>query len=250
MIQNMKLYETGRLLLEPVLPPLYKQVRSRLRNIIKAHPRSPRVLDVGGRKSPYTIGLPARVTVLDLPRSSDVQQHLNLGVNDEIINQTMQRRSNIEEVLVGDMTCSGLPDEAYDFVVSVEVLEHVEEDSLFVSEVSRVLRPGGTFLMTTPNGDWVENKNPDHKRHYKRQQLKQLLEQYFDEVEVDYAIAGGRYRKMGLKSWSLRNPATIAFSVIGNVVNGIQSTEAKVRDKAAGTHHLIAVATKPKRALD
>lgn len=240
----MKLYETGRLLLEPVLPPLYKHVRSRLRKIISAHPRTPQVLDVGGRKSPYTIGLPARVTVLDLPRSSDIQQELNLGINDKIINQTMKRRSNIEEVLVGDMTCSGLPDEAYDFIVSVEVLEHVEEDDLFVSEVSRVLRPGGTFLMTTPNGDWVTNNNPDHKRHYKREQLKQLLEKYFDDVEVDYAIAGGRYRTLGLKSWSISNPSTIPLSIVGNVVNGIQSAKGRLEDKAAGTHHLIAVASK------
>ena len=242
----MKLYETGRLLLEPVLPPLYKQVRSRLRNIIKAHPHSPQVLDVGGRKSPYTIGLPARVTVLDLPRSSDVQEHLNLGVNDKIINQTMQRRSNIEEVLVGDMTCSSLPDKAYDLIVSVEVLEHVEEDGLFVSEVSRVLRPGGTFLMTTPNGDWVENKNPDHKRHYKREQLKQLLEQYFDEVEIDYAIVGGRYRKLGLASWSASHPIKTASSIFGNVVNAIQSANGEIKHRAEGTHHLIAVAKKTK----
>lgn len=244
----MKMYETGRLLLEPVLPPLYRQFRARLRKIIKTNfaPALPQILDVGGRKSPYTIGLPARITVIDLPRSSEVQNELHLGINQQIINQIKERRSNIEEIIFGDMTNSDFPDAIFDVVVSVEVLEHVEEDERFVSEVSRVLKKGGIFLMTTPNGDWVENKNPDHKRHYKKEQLKQILEKHFDDVAVDYAIVGGRYRKMGLKSWSLNHPITIASSIFGNVVNSIQSSGEALKDKAEGTHHLIATARKTK----
>lgn len=241
---TMKIYEMGRLLAEPVLPPLYKQVRARLRKIINGNSESPRILDVGGRKSPYTIGLPARITVIDLPRNSDVQKELHLGLNEQIINQVKHRRSNVEDVILGDMTNSGLPDESFDLAVSVEVIEHVEADERFVSEISRVLKPGGIFLLTTPNGDWVENKNPDHKRHYHKDQLQQLLEKHFSDVQIDYAIIGGRYRTMGLKSWSLAKPTTIALSIFGNVVNSIQSAENKVREKSAGTHHLIAVARK------
>jgi SAM-dependent methyltransferase len=243
---TMKMYEMGRLLAEPVLPPLYKQFRARLREIIKSNTESPRILDVGGRKSPYTIGIPAQITVIDLPRNSEVQKELHLGINDSIVEQTRQRRSNIKDVVFGDMTCSDLPSESFDYVVSVEVLEHVEQDELFVKEVSRVLKNGGTFLMTTPNGDWVENKNPDHKRHYKRQQLSDLLSKYFDEVTVEYAIAGGYYRKLGLRSWSLNHPIKTASSIFGNVVNSIQSSGSEIKNQAKGTHHLFAVAKKAK----
>lgn len=240
----MKIYEMGRLLAEPVLPPLYKQVRARLREIIKKSPGSPLILDVGGRKSPYTIGIPAQITVIDLPRSSEVQEELNLGINDNIVKQAYQRRSNIKDVILGDMTCSDLPDESFDYVVSVEVIEHVEADERFVSEILRVLKPGGTVLLTTPNGDWVENKNPDHKRHYKKRELNALLNKYFEEVTVDYAIAGGFYRKLGLRSWSLNHPLITASSIFGNVVNSIQSANGELKHRAEGTHHLIAVARK------
>lgn len=241
----MKLYETGRLLAEPFLPPLYKQVRRRLRRIAETNfGAPPRLLDVGGRKSPYTIGLQARVTIIDLPRESETQQQLNLGVNSQIINQIRARRSNIENIVLGDMTRSGLPDESFEVIAAIEVLEHIEEDRLFVSEVARVLRPGGFFLMTTPNGDWVENKNPDHKRHYRRRQLAELLEKYFAETTVEYAVAGGAYRKMGLKPWSLNSPVVTASSIFGNVVNSIQSANRKIGAQASGTHHLIAVARK------
>ena len=240
----MTLYEIGRLLAEPALPPLYKQVRRELRKIIGASTRFPKLLDVGGRKSPYTIGLAAKITVLDLPRESEIQQKLNLGINEGIIDQIKNRRSNVDAVMVDDMTDSRLPDESFDIVVSVEVLEHVEEDEKFVSEVSRVLRHGGRFLMTTPNGDWVENKNPDHKRHYKKHQLEELLRRHFNQVQVDYAIVGGRFRKIGLRPWSVSKPSSIAMGAAANVVNSIQSTRSNISRTAEGTHHLIATAKK------
>lgn len=240
----MKIYETCRILLEPVLPPLYKQVRARLRKIIAENFEMPQILDVGGRKSPYTIGIPGHITIIDLPRKSEVQQQLNLGLNQQIISGLKKRRSNIEDFILEDMTKSSLTDEKFNLVVSVEVIEHVEEDEKFVSEIARVLKPNGIFLLTTPNGDWVENKNPDHKRHYHKEQLQKLLEKYFSDVQIDYAIMGGSYRKMGLKSWRLKTPVVTALSIFGNVVNSIQSSEGKVRHKAAGTHHLIAVAKK------
>jgi SAM-dependent methyltransferase len=238
----MTLYEIGRLLAEPALPPLYKQVRRRLRKLIGSVGHRPKLLDVGGRKSPYTIGLTAKITVLDLPRESEIQKKLNLGINDGIIEQIKARRSNVEAVVIDDMTDSQLQDESFDLVVSVEVLEHVEEDDKFVSEVRRVLRNGGKFLMTTPNGDWVENKNPDHKRHYKKHQLEALLQKHFDKVHVDYAIAGGRFRKIGLRPWSVSKPTSIAMGAAANVVNSIQSTRPRISSTAKGTHHLIAVA--------
>lgn len=240
----MKLYETGRLLLEPLLPPLYKQVRRRLSELIRSFPGKPQILDVGGRKSPYTIGLPCAVTLIDLPRESELQHKLNLGIDDQIIAQIQNRRSNVEKVIFGDMTCSGLPSESFDLIVAVEVLEHVEKDQQFVSEVCRVLKTGGVFLMTTPNGDWLKNTNPDHKRHYRKQQLSGLLERYFDRVSVDYAIVGGYYRKIGLKSWSLHHPWQTALSMYGNALNARQSGDESIKMRATNTHHLIAAAHK------
>jgi SAM-dependent methyltransferase len=47
----------------------------------------------------------------------------------------------------------GLPLEnaSVDLAYSVEVLEHLEDQFLFFREVHRVLRPGGRFILTTPN---------------------------------------------------------------------------------------------------
>lgn len=239
-----KLYEVARKGLEPFLPPLYKQVRIKLLREIRTISESPSILDVGGRKSPYTIGVSGRITIIDLPRNTELQTALNLGVNESIAIGLKNRRSNIDRLILGDMTNSGLPGESFDLVVSVEVLEHVEDDETFVSEICRVLKPGGRFIMTTPNGDFVENRNPDHKRHYKKRQLSDLLKKHFTNVEIEYAIAGGRYRKIGLKPWSLQRPLQTVSSAFGNIVNSYQSSRKDVKDRAIDTHHLIAVAKK------
>lgn len=228
---------------QPVYAPLHRRVRKELLKIAQASPGM-QVLDVGGRKSHYTIGVPASITVADLPRETSVQKSLNLGINDQIAQQTLARRSNVKEVVYDDMTASKLPSAAYDCVVAVEVLEHVEKDADFVRGVCRVLKPGGYFLMTTPNGDFVKNTNPDHKRHYKRIQLDTLLRTVFDSVNVEYAITGGTPRRLGLRGWTLRRPLATLLSMAGNAVNHMASNAAGVAGMAQGTYHLLAIARK------
>ena len=45
----------------------------------------------------------------------------------------------------------GFKDEQFDYVISFQVIEHIKRDKDFVREVSRVLRKGGEFIVSTPN---------------------------------------------------------------------------------------------------
>lgn len=240
----MKPFELTYISLTPVIAPLQRIVRRRLTELVKELPRRPRILDVGGRKSHYTIGVPGDITISDLPRESEVQKALHLGINDEIMNLTLARRSNVQTVVYDDMSHSKLPDASFDCIVSVEVLEHVEEDEAFTRNIARVLRPGGFFFMTTPNGESVKHNNPDHKRHYTREQLRAVLAPHFFSVEIEYAIVGGRYRGWGLKSWTPRQPIRTLKSMVGNFINHWQSMRKEVSNMAQGTRHLIALARK------
>ncbi len=240
----MKRFEYLYLLLEPCLLPIHRIVRNRLRELVKSFGSRPVILDVGGRKSHYTVGLEADVVVSDLPRQTQLQHQLNLGMQDELVKQLFARRSNIKDFIYDDMTVSQLSDASFDIVVSVEVLEHVQEDEDFVRNVHRILRPGGVFLMTTPNGDFVRNTNPDHKRHYKLKELEMLLSREFKSVGVRYAVVSGKWRQRGLRSWSVRKPLQTVLSMLGNIINYAESSSKEISIQPVGTCHLIAEARK------
>jgi len=53
--------------------------------------------------------------------------------------------------LVAEVPPIPFPDDSFDFVVSFETVEHILDDREFIREIRRVLRPGGTLLMSTPN---------------------------------------------------------------------------------------------------
>jgi SAM-dependent methyltransferase len=240
----MKTFEYQYLCLESFLPTLYQLVRKRLVEITRNSDGTLRILDVGGRKSHYTIGVPARVTITDLPRERDVQNQLHLGITPPMISELQARRSNVSEVLLDDMTKSRLSSGLFHCIVAVEVLEHVEQDAEFIREVHRVLKPGGVFLMTTPNGHYVRNTNPDHKRHYTREALFSLLASTFSSVKVDYAVKGGFFYDLGLRSWSLKRPVWTAMAMLGSFINSAQSAGSGVRSQPVGTQELLAMAWK------
>jgi 2-polyprenyl-3-methyl-5-hydroxy-6-metoxy-1,4-benzoquinol methylase len=78
----------------------------------------------------------------------------------------------------------GLMDNAYDFVASFQVIEHIQDDHTFLKEIHRVLKPGGTALLTTPNRKMSLTRNPWHVREYLPHELKTLAEKIFNKVEM------------------------------------------------------------------
>lgn len=75
-------------------------------------------------------------------------------------------------------------DESFDYVISFQVIEHIKNDKGFVAEVSRVLRKGGKFIVSTPNAPMSLTRNPWHVREYKAEELKELLSNDFSQIDM------------------------------------------------------------------
>jgi SAM-dependent methyltransferase len=71
-------------------------------------------------------------------------------------------------------------DNAFDLVLCAETVEHVRDVQLFLSELRRVLRPGGELALTTPAARPLgrpEDPLSPHLRRFTRRSLRRVLEE-------------------------------------------------------------------------
>lgn len=74
--------------------------------------------------------------------------------------------------------------ESLDCVISFQVIEHIKRDRELVKEVHRVLRPGGKFIVSTPNKSMSLTRNPWHVREYTPDEFTLLLSDDFSSVKA------------------------------------------------------------------
>lgn len=48
--------------------------------------------------------------------------------------------------------------DSFDYVVSVETVEHLKSPFHFINEVHRILKPDGKFILTTPNVETIQSR--------------------------------------------------------------------------------------------
>lgn len=100
-----------------------------------------------------------------------------------------------------------LPDQTQDIVIAGEIIEHLLMPDKFISEIYRVLRPGGIFIGSTPNAlkldkrlhlllghDPKEFSDETHAQYYSRTSILKALQRKFHDVEF-YSYSGNRMIK-------------------------------------------------------
>ncbi len=66
-------------------------------------------------------------------------------------------------------------DASFDVVGAFDVLEHCEPEAQAVTELSRVLRPGGRLLMSVPAYQWAWTDHDEQAGHYRRYTRRRLV---------------------------------------------------------------------------
>lgn len=90
---------------------------------------------------------------------------------------------NVEFVKMNIPPLTGFANDRFDYVISFQVIEHIEDDLAYLKEIQRVLKPGGKFICTTPNITQSLTRNPWHVREYTFAQLETLALKAFSSVE-------------------------------------------------------------------
>src|SRR5208282_481499 len=112
-------------------------------------PAPARVLDAGcgeGQLSYRLAELGHRVTGIDLPGPSLEKARALLASSDyrwDIIAGSVEEFSGVND--------------AFDAVVSIEVIEHLYRPVTFLKNMARALRPGAVLILSTPYHGWLKN---------------------------------------------------------------------------------------------
>lgn len=88
------------------------------------------------------------------------------------------RSKNLGDVVKGDITRLPFASDNADLIMATDVLEHVDNDALALSEIARVLKPGATALITVPAFKilWgLQDEVAQHKRRYRIARLRRLV---------------------------------------------------------------------------
>jgi SAM-dependent methyltransferase len=148
---------------------------STLRHLIKRHfpaDRTASILDLG-------CGHGALIYFLH-----QAGYHNVVGVDVSPDQAAEATRLGIEGIREGDLleTLRNQPNHSQDVVIAFDVIEHFTKDELlpFVDEVLRVLKPGGRWLIHSPNGESpfvgaIRYGDMTHEQAFTRASLSQLL---------------------------------------------------------------------------
>ncbi|HMQ04643.1 MAG TPA: class I SAM-dependent methyltransferase [Pyrinomonadaceae bacterium] len=99
------------------------------------------------------------------------------------------------EVFHGQLSEAKFPEGHFDVVTASEIIEHCSDPAELVSEVARILRPGGLFWATTPSSGglsyhliglkWSMISPPEHLHLFSRKAIMRLLDDAgFADVKV------------------------------------------------------------------
>jgi len=106
---------------------------------------------------------------------------------DKFVSNFNLNESEKEKVIFYQMKVppfQNIADNSFDYVVSFQVIEHIEKDEFFLREIYRVLKPGGKLILTTPNREMSLTRNPWHIREYFQKEIHILFDKVFDNVEM------------------------------------------------------------------
>jgi SAM-dependent methyltransferase len=134
--------------------------------------RRPRILDVG-------CGTGANLLML-----SEFGDAEGVDVSEDAL--AFCRERGLKNVKLGAAEQLPYEDDTFDLVTALDVVEHLDDDLAGLSEMRRVLRPGGRVLLFVPTFMFLWGLQDDvsnHRRRYRMPELERVLEQAGFEIE-------------------------------------------------------------------
>jgi SAM-dependent methyltransferase len=115
---------------------------------------------------------------------ADALSVTGVDLSPEVIAAARTRVSGRIELQQADLNSLPFPDASFDLAVCFEVIEHVAKPHPILTELARVLAPGGVLAISTPNRDSSMGNNPHHVNEMTPDELRETLERHFRQVRL------------------------------------------------------------------
>jgi 2-polyprenyl-3-methyl-5-hydroxy-6-metoxy-1,4-benzoquinol methylase len=104
----------------------------------------------------------------------------------ETIESNKLRYTNKSNLMFTQAAIPPLPfdDQSFDVITAFQFIEHIESRKEFLRECIRVLKPGGSLLVTTPNIKKSLARNPFHVHEYTFQEMKSEVGDLTNKFEL------------------------------------------------------------------
>ena len=95
---------------------------------------------------------------------------------------------------LGDVVSTEFENETFNVIISQEVIEHIEQQDQYISELSRIISQDGYLILTTPNKSFFDKRNEGNwsnqpvEKLLRIKELKKLLKPYFTIVKLQTVI--------------------------------------------------------------
>lgn len=81
----------------------------------------------------------------------EARRDIDWAVGIDLDKVSVAKNICLDEIVIGDLNNMPFKDSSFDVVISLWVLEHLDEPERTISEIYRMLKPKGIFLFATPN---------------------------------------------------------------------------------------------------
>lgn len=79
--------------------------------------------------------------------------HFKEKIGLDATKEVTEGNQSVDRIVYGNLNSIPFPDNSFDLVTSLWVLEHLENPKKVFSEIYRILKPNGIFAFVTPNAD-------------------------------------------------------------------------------------------------
>lgn len=125
---------------------------------------------------------------------------VGLDIDDQAIHYAQEHyQANNLMFQVQDVTETYFPASSFDTICSFETIEHLPDISAYLREITRVLKPDGIYVVSTPQVPKTNPhpQNPYHTIEFSKVNFEALLKLYFGDVK----LYGQRRKQSEIHYW-------------------------------------------------